>query len=96
MAAPYPPAGGQKQYNERPLKVYGEQYLEGRPIPIGVRTAGPAGELVPPYLIDGQGRYQPVRFSDWVVSNRYTGAAVEVLSNEEFTERFGGTGADTT
>jgi len=27
--------------------------------------------------------------TDWVISNRYTGAAAEVISAEEFAERFG-------
>lgn len=93
MAAPFPPAGGQKQYTERPLKVYGEQYLAAAAVPIGVKTTGPNGEPVPPYVITSAGLYQPVREGDWVISNRYSGALVEVLSNEEFSERFGGSGA---
>ena len=44
------------------------------------RVALPAGWVV-------------VHATDWVITNRYTGAAVEVLSAEEFAERFGPGGA---
>ena len=94
MAAPFPPQGGQKQYTERPLKIHGEQYIVGGPLPVGVRTDAPSGDTVPPYVIAG-GLYQPVRDTDWIVSNRYSGVVVEVLSNDEFSERFGGGGAET-
>jgi hypothetical protein len=88
MAQPYPPQGNQQQHTERPLKVYAEQYLEGGALPIGVMHTAPTGEETPPYLVDAAGRYQPVRSTDWVISNRYTGAPIEVISDEEMSERF--------
>jgi hypothetical protein len=97
MGQPYPPAGAQKQYNERPLKVFGEQYLDGQPLPIGVvvEAGGPPTFTIAArvYLPDGP---RPIVVGEWVISNRYTGAAVAVLSNEEFSERFGGGGAEVT
>jgi len=30
-----------------------------------------------------------VHVTNWVISNRYTGQPVEVISSEEFAERFG-------
>jgi len=94
MAAPKPPQGNQAQHTERPLKVYAEQYVDGQPLPIGVVldpvgaggvpifSPGVAAVLLP----DGWVVIQP---TEWVISNRYSGAAVEVLSHEEMSERFG-------
>jgi len=97
MAAPYPPQGNQSQHTERPLKVYAEQYLEGGALPVGavIFPTDPATE--PPSLwVDGLPRvllptgYVVVHPGDWVISNRYTGAPTEVISDEEKAERFGG------
>lgn len=95
MPPPFPPQGNQRQYTERPSKIYGEQYRVGQPIPGGVST-----ELVPPVYAEGQprvyaanGRTYPVQDTDWVITNRYTGQPVEVISDQEFTERFGGASA---
>ena len=91
MAAPHPPAGNQQQYTERPLKIYGEQYLVGQPVPIGVQV-DPGN---PPIYNDGQPRvllptgWAVVQLTDWVISSRYSGKPLEVISAEEFTERFG-------
>jgi hypothetical protein len=87
MAAPYPPQGQQVHITERPPKFYGEQYLASAPLPIGVRTETDTGETVPPYIIVA-GIYQPVFDTDWVITNRYNGQPVEVISAEEFSERF--------
>jgi hypothetical protein len=94
MAAPYPPQGNQKQQNEKPLKVYSEQYVEGQPLPVGavIDPTGP-GDL--PLFTDGLPRvvvpagWVVVRVSDFVISSRYSGQPVEVISAEEFAERFG-------
>jgi hypothetical protein len=97
MAAPFPPQGNQSPHTERPLKVYGEQYTAGGPLPIGV-VVNPGQ---PPLFTDGLARvalptgWVVVHVGDWVISNRYTGAAREVVSDEEFTERFGGGGPPT-
>ena len=88
MAARFPPQGNQKQQTERPIKVYGEQYLLAAPLPIGASTVAPTGETVPPYVVAG-GVYFPLRETDWVISSRYTGQPIEVISAEEFAERFG-------
>jgi hypothetical protein len=92
MAAPFPPQGNQQQFTERPLKVYGEQYLEGEPVPVGVVTVA-----YPPLFAEGDariytpdGRTLPVQKTDWVLTHRYSGQAYDVLSAEEFSERFGG------
>jgi len=96
MGQPSPPAGNQQQYTERPLKVYGEQYLAGGPLPVGAVIDPTVGDQ--PLFRDGQARvalptgWVVVHVTDWVVSNRYTGAPREVLSAEEFAERFGGGG----
>jgi hypothetical protein len=92
MAAPYPPQGHQQMYTERPYKVYGEQYVSGGPLPVGTVTAS-----IPPLYEDGRprvhtasGATKDLHEGDWVLSNRYTGAVIDVISDEEFTERFGG------
>src|SRR5262245_13673534 len=91
MAQPFPPQGQQSQHTERPLKIYGEQYRVGSPLPIGVTTAA-----VPPIWAEGDprvytadGRTLRIHETDWVITNRYTGQPIEVISAEEFTERFG-------
>ena len=91
MAAPYPPQGAQQQYTERPLKIYAEQYLASATLPVGVST-----EVFPPVYPNGEprvyatnGRVYPVQDTDWVISSRYTGQPIEVISAEEFAERFG-------
>jgi len=96
MAAPLPPQGAQAQHTERPLKVYAEQYVEGGPLPIGaVINPGNPGE--PPLFTDGQPRvllptgWVVIHPTEWVISNRYSGLAVEVLSHDEMAERFGTT-----
>jgi hypothetical protein len=94
MGAPYPPQGQQQHYTERPLKIYGEQYLEGQPLPIGV-VVDPTAASDLPIFTDGIPRvllgvtWVEVHPTDWVISHRYTGAPVEVISAEEFAERFG-------
>jgi hypothetical protein len=92
MAAPYPPQGEQQAHTERPLKVYAEQYQTGHPLPVGA-VINPGD---PPLFTDGKPRVLlpgrgPVELhlTEWVISNRYTGAPREVISDEEFTERFG-------
>ena len=90
MAPPHPPAGGQKQYTERPLKIFGEQYLGGV-LPVGA-------VLIPTLYTDGLPRVftttrtYELHETEWVITNRYSGQPVEVISDEEFTERFGGGG----
>jgi hypothetical protein len=92
MGQPFPPAGAQKQYTEKPLKIYGEQYLDGGPLPVGA-VINPGD---PPLFSDGQPRvllptgWVVIHPTEWVISSRYSGAATEVLSDEEFAERFGG------
>lgn len=99
MAAPFPPQGNQTPHTERPLRVYAEQYLEGGTLPVGVVIDPVIGGdgIAPaiPLFQDGQPRaatpagWIVVHSTDWVISNRYTGAPIEVISDEEFTERFG-------
>jgi len=95
MAAPVPPQGNQTQHTERPLKVYAEQYVQGQPLPIGaVIDPVPAPDL-PPLFSDGLPRvltpdgWIVVNLTDVVISNRYTGKPIEVISADEFLERFG-------
>jgi len=95
MAAPHPPAGNQSPRTERPLKIYAEQYVSGQPLPVGAVIDPTAGEGSPPLFNDGAARvplptgWVVVNLTDWVISNRYTGAPQEVISAEEFAERFG-------
>jgi hypothetical protein len=90
MAAPFPPAGAQQQHTERPLKIYGEQYVPPT-LPVGATTD--FGD--PPLFVDGVPRvplvsgWAVVQPTDFVITNRYTGEPVEVISAEEFAERFG-------
>jgi hypothetical protein len=90
MAQPFPPQGQQKQQTERPLKVYAEQYLAAAPLPIGATTAA-----APPVFTEGvarvylDGQAHELHETDWVLSSRYTGQPIEVISAEEFAERFG-------
>ena len=88
MAQPFPPQGNQASHTERPLKVYAEQYLTGQPLPIGVQNTAPDGTPIAPYVIV-DGRWYPVTLTEWVISNRYTGVPMEVISAEEYAERFG-------
>jgi len=95
MGQPYPPAGEQTPHTERPLKVYAEQYLDGHPLPIGVEL-GPGG---PPDFTIAPRVHLPtgaivITFGEWVITNRYTGVVREIISAEEFQERFGGGPAD--
>jgi len=94
MAAPFPPQGQQTQHTERPLKIYAEQYVTGQPLPVGavVNPKGP-GDL--PLFTDGAPRvltpagWVVLHVTDWVISSRYTGKPQEVISAEEYSERFG-------
>jgi hypothetical protein len=90
MAAPYPPQGNQTQQTEKPLKVYSEQYLAAAPLPIGAttETLNPLYADGRPHVITPRGVFE-LHEGDYVISNRYTGAPMEVISAEEFTERFG-------
>jgi hypothetical protein len=93
MGQPFPPQGNQTPHTERPLKVYAEQYLAGADVPIGVEI-GPGD---PPDFTEAARVTLPtgrvvVALTDWVISNRYTGRPSEVVSAEEFSERFGGGG----
>lgn len=91
MAAPHPPQGHQQPHTERPLKIYAEQYVTGQPLPVGATTD--YGD--PPLFTDGEPRvplptgWVVLTLTDWVISNRYTGVATEVISAGEFAERFG-------
>jgi hypothetical protein len=98
MGAPHGAQGNQKQHTEKPLKVYAEQYVEGAPLPVGAvifNTDFRSADPPPPYT-DGVPRVllptgpKILNLTDWVISNRYTGAPTEVISDEEFSERFGG------
>jgi hypothetical protein len=95
MAQPFPPQGNQSPHTERPLKVYAEQYLvAGGPLPVGATTEGhnPMYADGRPHVITATRVYE-LAVGDWVISNRYTGQPVEVISAEEFAERFGPGGA---
>lgn len=90
MAAPYPPQGNQTPHTERPLKVYAEQFVTGQPLPVGATTEtnNPSYADGRPHVITPRGVFE-LHATDWVISNRYTGAPMEVISAEEFAERFG-------
>lgn len=91
MAPPHDVQGNQKQYTERPLKIFGEQYRADDPLPVGA-------VLIPDLYPDGLPRvFTPTQAyelheGEWVITNRYSGKPIEVISDEEFAERFGGGG----
>jgi hypothetical protein len=89
MAQPFPPQGNQTQHTERPLKVYAEQYVEGGPLPIGAVSYPEIYSDGKPRVFAASGAYE-LNPTDWVISSRFTGQPIEVLSAEEFAERFGG------
>lgn len=90
MAAPFPPQGEQQQHTERPLKVYGEQYLAGQPLPVGALLfPGDAPDRTEVPRVFTPAGWVVLHETDWVISNRYTGTPMDVISAEEFTERFG-------
>jgi len=93
MAAPFPPQGQQQPHTERPLKVYGEQYVPPG-LPVGA-VIDPVGGGGLPIFSDGQPRvltpagWVVLHATEWVISSRFTGQPQEVISAEEFAERFG-------
>jgi len=95
MGAPLPPAGNQSQHTERPLKVYAEHYQAGAPLPVGAVIDPAPGPDLPALFTDGLPRvllpagWVVLELGAWVLSSRYTGHAIEVISAEEFAERFG-------
>ena len=52
------------------------------------------GNVCPPRVPLPGGPVVEIQLTEWVISNRYTGKPIEVISDEEMTERFGGA-ADT-
>jgi len=86
-----PAQGGQKPYTEKPLKVWGEQYRVGAALPIGAVEA--MEPLFPasggPYANTSTGVF-PLKDTDWVITDRYTGQAHSVLSDVDFQDRFSG------
>jgi len=91
MAAPYPPQGNQQPHTERPLKIYGEQYLAAQPLPVGavLNEHHPQFPEGAPLVYLPSGAVVPLADTDWLISSRFTGAPIEVISAEEFAERFG-------
>ena len=89
-----PPQGGQQNYPQKPVQVYGEQYRAGGPLPVGAVAA------IDPYYPAGGGPYVDthpgvavLHDTEWVLTNKRTGLATEVITDEEFQDRFGGGGA---
>jgi len=95
MAQPFPPQGNQTQQTEKPLKVYSEPYLEGGALPVGAVIDPVPGEGLPPLFTDGVPRvplesgWTIVHVGDYVISSRFSGQPLEVISAEEHAERFG-------
>jgi hypothetical protein len=87
---PMPAQGAQQPYSERPLTIYGEPYLDGHPLPIGV-VIDPGD---PPFFSDGQPRvllptgWVVVHLTDWVITHRFSGQAVAVITQEEFGDSY--------
>jgi len=88
---PYPPQGQQQTRTERPHTIYAEQYLDGQPLPIHVVLN--VGD--PPFFAEDRPRVVlpggavEIQLTEWVISNRHTGAPIDVISAEEFADRFG-------
>jgi|KBSMisStandDraft_5_1062788.scaffolds.fasta_scaffold00317_9 hypothetical protein len=90
MAHPHPAQGNQKQYTERPLKVFGEQYHAGGALPVGAVMIDLYTDGLPRVFTTTQA--YTLHDTEWVITNRYSGRPIQVISDEEFTERFGGGG----
>jgi len=94
MGQPHPPQGNQTQQTEKPLKVYSEPYLEGGALPIGA-VVNPEPMPGFPLFSDGVPRvplatgWAIVNVGDYVISSRFSGQPLEVISAEEHLERFG-------
>lgn len=94
MAQPFPPQGNQTMAVEKPVRRWAEQFAPPAPLPIGAIDT-----VVPPVYVNGEPRVEipgngTVRLQpgDWVISSRYSGHVVEVISDEEYQERFGSGG----
>jgi hypothetical protein len=88
MAPPHPAAGDQKQYTERPLKVFGEQWIAGGTLPVGAVMVDLFEDGLPRVFTATQTFI--LHETEWVITNRSSGRPIEVISDEEFSERFGG------
>jgi hypothetical protein len=89
MAQPHPPQGGQQQHTERPTKIYAEQWIAGGPLPVGAVLIDLYTDGLPRVFTPTQAYI--LHDTEWVISNRYSGKPIEVISDEEMAERFGGT-----
>lgn len=89
MAQPFPPQGEQQPYTEKPTKIYGEQYTTAGTLPAGAttETTNPLYADGRPHVITARGVYE-LHLTDWVVSNRYSGQPIAVLSDEEFHDSY--------
>ena len=88
-----PPQGGQKNAVTKPQQVYAEQYRVGQPLPVGAVVD--LGEAFPadkgPYVSSMTGVFTLLD-TDWVLTNKRTGVPIEAITDEEFTDRYGGGG----
>jgi hypothetical protein len=89
MAPPLPPQGQQILAVEKPRRFYAEQYVPPT-LPVGAIDT-----VFPPVWANGEPRVEipgngtvVLTPGDWVISSRFTGQVLEVISNEEYTERF--------
>jgi hypothetical protein len=87
---PQPPQGQQQHVVAKPRHYYAEQYVPPT-LPIGATNT-----IFPPVWPNGEPRVEipgngTVRLTPgmWVLSSRYSGQVLEVVSDEEYQERFG-------
>jgi len=81
----------QKQYVEKPRKVLAEQFFEGSdPEAVGVHRCGlhPDVATGPPHVHANE-RIYFLQDTDWILSDKWTGAPTGVLTDEQFQDMFG-------
>lgn len=75
-------------YVEKPTQVYAEQYFAAtQPPPVGVCNCGINPVYPAPHAHPG--RWASLHEGDWLLTSKYSGQLVDVLTDAEFQERFG-------
>jgi len=83
----------QKQYVQKPYKVNAEPYdAYADPLQPGVCRCVPD---LPPHVHVGGGELVILAVGDWIVQDAWSPHAWHVIPDEEFQDRFGGTGPPT-
>jgi hypothetical protein len=78
-------------YTQHPYKVTAEQYAAANPVPpeMCTCTVTPPFPTGQPHVHTPEGVFAPAE-GDWIVVDVWTPHTVRVLTNAEFSDRFGG------